>query len=396
MQRLLFRSLVSFMTLLPFHANSFQLANTFITQSYSLLSAASPTVTLQAMSQQEEISPSSSSLQSKTLHHTPNIQSLTDPKITKSYTTFLLDMWGVMHNGSKPYNGVINTIQELKKQNKKLIILSNSSKRLDNAIKMLNKLGFNPNDFDLIITSGDISHRMLSGDKTLTCQSWDILDKLLSKREKNVFVFGSGDDDESYCTSSGWTLSSIENADLIVARGTFTINDGSGNIISKKENETEYWLGLEQSLEKASKRKVPMLVTNPDKVRPDEGLPPMPGAIGDAYEKYLGLEDANTLIKRIGKPYPEVYELALSECEDTSCAIMVGDALETDITGGKWSNIHSLWVTNDGIHAPFVNENQNDTYENNVKRVLDEFNDMKGYNGDDRLYPTYVTRHFKW
>jgi HAD superfamily hydrolase (TIGR01459 family) len=397
MLRVLLTSLVSFITFLPFHSTfSFQLPNTFVvTQSYSSASNLTPTftTTLQAMSQQEETSPS---LQSKTLHHIPNIQSLTDPKITKSYTTFLLDMWGVMHNGSKPYNGVINTIQELKKQNKKLIILSNSSKRLDNAIKMLNKLGFNPNDFDLIITSGDISHRMLSGDKTLKCQSWDVLDKLLSKREKKVFVFGSGDDDETYCTSSGWTLSSLENADLIIARGTFTINDGSGNIISKHENENEYWLGLEQSLEKASKRKVPMLITNPDKVRPDVGLPPMPGAIGDAYEKYLGLEDANRLIKRIGKPYPEVYELALNEFEDTSCAIMVGDALETDITGGKWSNIDSLWVVNDGIHAPFVNENHNDTYENNVKSVLDEFNDKKGYEGDDRLHPTHVTEHFKW
>ena len=32
---------------------------------------------------------------------------------------------------------------------------------------------------------------------------------------------------------------------------------------------------------------------------------------------------------------------------------MVGDALETDITGGKWANIDTLWVVNDGIHAPF-------------------------------------------
>ncbi len=54
---------------------------------------------------------------------------------------------------------------------------------------------------------------------------------------------------------------------------------------------------------------------------------------------------------------------------------MVGDALETDITGGKWANIDTLWVVNDGIHAPFVNENKNESFETNVQSILDDFND---------------------
>ena len=318
-------------------------------------------------------------------------------------------MWGVMHNGSTTYDGVIHTIQQLKKQpNTKLIILSNSSKRLDNANRMLTKLGFDPDhDFEQIITSGDISHRMLSGDTTLQCQTWPILDNLLSSKEeeggeKKVFVFGSGDADEEYCNSSGWTLSSIDNADLIIARGTFTINDGSGNVISKKENEETYFTVLEEMLQYASKKQIPMLVTNPDKVRPDEGLPPMPGAIGDTYEKYLSLEygdsyNAQQLVKRIGKPYSEVYEIALNACknDDKSSVIMVGDALETDITGGKWSQIDSLWVTDDGIHSPAINENTK-SYEESVQDVLSDFNMKKGYTDDDVLRPTFVTKHFKW
>lgn len=310
-------------------------------------------------------------------------------------------MWGVMHNGSTTYDGVIHTIQQLKEQNKKLIILSNSSKRLDNAIKMLTKLGFDPNhDFEQIITSGDVSHRMLSGDKSLHCTTWDVLQNLQSlDRDKNVFVFGSGDADEEYCTSSGWTLSSIDDADLIIARGTFTINDGSGTIVSKKEDQDQYFQVLEKMLEQASKKKIPMLVTNPDKVRPDEGLPPMPGAIGDAYEKYLkedyGEDAVKQLVKRIGKPYSEVYELAMNGCDDPSSVIMVGDALETDITGGKWSQIDSLWVTDDGIHSPAINESDQ-SYDESVQSVLLEFNDKKGYTGDDTLRPTFVTQHFKW
>jgi len=342
---------------------------------------------------------SSSSLDTTTdttLNHIDGINQLTN-----SYSTFLLDMWGVMHDGTHTYEGVKENIQNLRQNGKKIIILSNSSKTLDNAVRTLTKLGFDPSkDFDQIITSGDVSHRMLSGDKTLKCSTWNILDNLIQQNKKNVFVLGSGDNDEEYCTSCGWNLSSIDDADLIIARGTFTINDGSGNIISKNDDEEAYFKALEDVLDKASKRQVPMLVTNPDKVRPDKDLPPMPGAIGDAYEKNLssaGLD--NSLVKRIGKPYPEVYELAMNDCDDTSSVIMVGDALETDISGGKWSNIDSVWVVNDGIHSARVEElmkDDNVSFEDSLNVVLKDFSDMKGYKGDDRLCPTFAAKHFRW
>ncbi len=44
-----------------------------------------------------------------------------------------------MHNGNEPYDGVIQAIRGLKKAGKKLIILSNSSKRKDSSEKMLTK-----------------------------------------------------------------------------------------------------------------------------------------------------------------------------------------------------------------------------------------------------------------
>lgn len=44
-----------------------------------------------------------------------------------------------MHDGVKAYEGVLETVSELKAAGKKLIILSNSSKRRDNSEKMLKK-----------------------------------------------------------------------------------------------------------------------------------------------------------------------------------------------------------------------------------------------------------------
>eukprot|EP00547_Thalassionema_nitzschioides_P000239 CAMPEP_0194215416 /NCGR_PEP_ID=MMETSP0156-20130528/17208_1 /TAXON_ID=33649 /ORGANISM="Thalassionema nitzschioides, Strain L26-B" /LENGTH=340 /DNA_ID=CAMNT_0038943919 /DNA_START=188 /DNA_END=1207 /DNA_ORIENTATION=- len=314
----------------------------------------------------------------------------------------LLDMWGVMHNGSKPYDGVLETIQSLKKlDNVRLVILSNSSKRQSHSIKMLKKLGFNPSDFDDIITSGEVSYRMLSGDTTLECGIWSAIEEINSSanKDKKVFVYGSGDGDETYCESAGWKLASVSDANLIVARGTFTINDGA-QIVSKKENKHEYDEVFEKSLAAAAERKIPMLVCNPDKVRPDKGLPPMPGAIGDMYAELLkdsGFESPDNLIKRIGKPFQEVYDLALKD-EDPSLAIMIGDALETDVTGGNNIGCTTLWVINDGIHSPAVVEKGDGDYESGVSAVLDYFNEVKKETTGNSLTasPTFVVPHFRW
>jgi HAD superfamily hydrolase (TIGR01450 family) len=329
----------------------------------------------------------STSTGTRSLNHIDGIQSL-----SSKYDTFLLDMWGVMHNGIEPYEGVLDAVKQLKKENKKMIILSNSSKRISNSKKMLKKLGFDEDDFDQIITSGEVSHRMLCGDETLQCSNWDLLSDLIKNDKKKAFVFGSGDGDEDYIKESGWALASIDEADLIVARGTFTINNGNGSLVSKKVDEDEYFRVLNQSLEIAAERNLPMLVTNPDKVRPDKGLPPMPGAIGDSYEGVLG-EGLNGLVKRIGKPYPEVYELALLGGEDAP-TVMVGDALETDVTGGSWSKCSTAWIVNDGIHSFAVKEAGD--FETGSEKVVNDFNDKKGYDGDDRLSPTYVSKHFRW
>lgn len=329
------------------------------------------------------------------------IDGISSPALLEKYDTFLLDMWGVMHDGSEPYEGVLQAVEELKKAGKKMIILSNSSKRRENSEKMLVKLGFNPSDFDNIITSGDVSHSLLQNKAdSLGCQNWDVLTNLIKEGKQNVFVFGSGDEDEVYCTSAGWTLTSIEEADLILSRGTFTINDGT-TVVSKKENEAEYWKVMEEAFTKAAQRKLPMLVSNPDKVRPDEGFPPMPGTIGETYERFVWTthcppvadmteEKAREYVKRIGKPFQEVYDIALGEGGDRSRAIMIGDALETDVVGGSSAGVDSLWVVNDGIHGKDVDESGADG-------VLDSFNGNEfTYAYGKKVMPRYLTDHFRW
>jgi HAD superfamily hydrolase (TIGR01459 family) len=313
-------------------------------------------------------------------------------ELSDDFNLFLLDMWGVLHDGSNPYQGVLDAVKQLKEQKKEMIILSNSSKRTDSSVKSLKKLGFDPTDFSQIITSGEIAFRMLEGDSSLECDSWPVLTKIRQDGGNKVFVLGSGNEDEEYCVACGWTLAPVEEADLILARGTFTICDGM-TIVKKEEDENEYFNILNTSLAAAAEKKMPMLVSNPDKVRPDEGLPPMPGAIGDSYEALLG-NDADVLVKRIGKPFPEVYQIALKG-KDASKAVMIGDALETDVTGGSAVNIATAWCVNDGIHGQDVNKKA--TIQEGANAVLDAFNEKDGTYAKERvLRPTFVVPHFRW
>ena len=313
--------------------------------------------------------------------------------LVDDYDVFLLDMWGVMHDGSRPYDGVLDVIQKLRAAGKRLVILSNSSKRQDNSIKMLRKLGFDPNDFEQIITSGEVAFALLGGKSALETspEPWS---KLAEVANQKAVVMGSGDGDTEYLQACGWQVSSAEESSLVVARGTFTVNDGS-TVVHKREDEAAYDEALANTLDVCASRRLPMLVTNPDKIRPDAERPPMPGKIGDTYEAALarhGVENPSSLVKRIGKPFSDVYEMSLKSDMDKSRACMVGDALETDVTGGTLAGITTVWVLMDGIHSPDAQSLDG------ADKVIDAFNQKskETYASGQTLQPDYLMAHFRW
>jgi HAD superfamily hydrolase (TIGR01450 family) len=341
--------------------------------------------------------------------------------VVDDYDVFLLDMWGVMHDGIQPYEGVRQVVQKLREAKKKLVILSNSSKRRTNSVKMLRKLGFEDDAFDEIITSGEVAHHLLSylsGGEQSTWVPQSIPEKFAvlrsssdetTQRKLSAFCFGSGDSDEEYLNSCGWDLAeSIETADLIVARGTFVVLSKSDNA-NKNSEEAAYWSAYQQALETASGTEdpIPMVVCNPDKVRPDADKSPMPGTIGVAYQKLL--EDrhgtsieSDSRILSLGKPFSGVYEIALSAIADEvdkSRVVMVGDALETDVTGANAAEIDSVWVINDGIHNQDISEAaSSSSLEDGCEAVLDSFHESSEstYARGKKVSPTVVLRHFRW
>ena len=58
---------------------------------------------------------------------TQTIKGLAD--IINQYDVFILDQWGVMHDGTKGYIQAIKCVEKLYQEKKEIIIISNSSKR---------------------------------------------------------------------------------------------------------------------------------------------------------------------------------------------------------------------------------------------------------------------------
>ena len=339
--------------------------------------------------------------------------------IVDDYDVFLLDMWGVMHDGFNAYDGVIECVQKLREAGKRMIILSNSSQRTDKSIKNLEGLGFQPKtDFEKIITSGQVSFLLLSDatDEELGgCQRWDVLTKILTKNKKSgsankVFVLGSEEArDVPYVEACGWKFAPIGEADLILACGTFAVNDGTGEI-NKRNDEEAYETALQEALKSGAARGLPMIVSNPDKVRPDYERPPMPGRIGDMYEQSLvdsgmAVDAAEALVKRIGKPFRDVYDVAHSSKNgskvDKSRVCMVGDALETDVAGGSAAGIDTIWVLKNGVYMPELEEAAANGIPllEGATSILKEFNANKestyGKGRPDQA-PTVAMASFRW
>ena len=49
--------------------------------------------------------------------------------IADRYDGFVLDLWGVVHDGRKPYPGVLDGLAELKARGKRVVFLTNAPRR---------------------------------------------------------------------------------------------------------------------------------------------------------------------------------------------------------------------------------------------------------------------------
>ena len=169
-------------------------------------------------------------------------------EILDKYDMFILDQWGVMHDGNRGYDHAIAAVNSLINKNKKLTIISNSSKRKISSINRLKSLGFDKNNFIEVMTSGEMI--------------WQELFNLSNKYDtkfKNCFHIYDSSKEDGLDFRIGLEkfkfIDKIEDADFILACTPF-----------QKTNPIDYIPILNYALD----RSLTMLCANPDFVTIEE------------------------------------------------------------------------------------------------------------------------------
>jgi HAD superfamily hydrolase (TIGR01459 family) len=82
-------------------------------------------------------------------------------EIAGDYDLFLVDQWGVIHDGETPYPGAIEALRRLRALGRPIVILSNSARRVHVGVAKMEALGIPQDLYDRLITSGELTWRAL-------------------------------------------------------------------------------------------------------------------------------------------------------------------------------------------------------------------------------------------
>jgi HAD superfamily hydrolase (TIGR01459 family) len=273
------------------------------------------------------------------------------------YDGFILDLWGVVHDGTAPFPGVLDCMERLIAAGKRLVLLSNAPRRSDDVMRRIARIGVPERLYHGVMSSGE--------------EAW-----LHLKHREEPFYAGLGrrclhiGSERDLEMRQGLDLEFIETP----AEADFILNTGPAEWDDTLET-------YAPALHDALGRDLPMVCANPDLVVVHNGKPALcAGALAEEYQRLGGR------VRWHGKPYPSVYDscLHLLRIGDKRRILAIGDSLRTDIAGAAGAGIDSLFIAG-GIHAA----------EFSSHGVLDPDRIEAALN-EDGLRPVAVASRFAW
>ncbi len=234
--------------------------------------------------------------------------------IAEKYDVFVVDLWGVIHDGVVAYPGVNDCLANLKKAGKTIIFLSNAPRRAALAITGLEKVGVPAHLYDKVLTSGEVSYEYIKSGAGNFGKKYIIIGP-----ERDAGLISDLD------------YQRVENP----AEANFGIITGFEEDSSTLEEKIPL-------LQELKKHNLPLICANPDLVivRQTGVRALCAGVMAEEYAKMGGK------IKQFGKPYGEVYNKIFSDLAGTPKARIaaIGDSLKTDIAGANAAGIDSYLI----------------------------------------------------
>lgn len=244
--------------------------------------------------------------------------------LAQRYDGFVLDLWGVVHDGVRPYPGAVDCLARLKAMGRRVVLLSNAPRRSAAAEAQMRAMGIGDDLYHGILTSGEAVHRALR----------DRTDPWFAALGGRVFHLGPERDRN---VIEGLPLERVATPEA----AEFVLNTGPDD--HQAGQRVEDFAPLLAACRGAG---LPMVCANPDLEVIRGGVRVIcAGALACAYAG-MGGE-----VRSLGKPDPAIYATVLAMLGlPRDRVIAVGDALRTDIAGAAAAGIASAWVLG-GIHA---------------------------------------------
>src|SRR5438876_6013480 len=75
--------------------------------------------------------------------------------LAPDYDGFRLDLWGVVHDGTAPFPGVLDCMGRLVEAGKRVVLLSNAPRRSDDVVRRIEKIGVPAGLYHGVMSSGE-------------------------------------------------------------------------------------------------------------------------------------------------------------------------------------------------------------------------------------------------
>lgn len=283
--------------------------------------------------------------------------------ISDSYTGFVIDTWGVLHNGETLFDTVPDCLKELQARKKFVMLLSNTELRADEAVNQLRDMGLPHTMYNSIITSGEM---LWQGIKNQS-------EGIFSGLGESYYLIGGERTREFMKTLPVYEEKDITNAKFLLISGW----DPLPTDIS----------AYEDTLREAIRKRLKLICVHPD----SRAL--MGATSSDTVTTLIAkrLQELGGVVHIIGKPFKPIFHHCISVLHKNNIypgqTVMIGDTMAHDIVGATLVNMDTCLVRN-GLHAPAF---KTATTPGEVNKMLNLL--VSQYNG---VRPSYLVDRLKW
>ncbi len=237
--------------------------------------------------------------------------------LAERYDGFIVDLWGVMHDGARVFPAAIDCLERLRALDKRIVILSNAPRRVSAIQERNQQLGLSSELSHGVMSSGEdawhhLAHRPDAWYRALGTRCYHLGPaRDFNMREGLDYSFVDG----------------LAEADFVLMTGTLGSEEAVGD--------------YEDFLRAAAGHGLPMICANPDLEVIRDGKPEIcAGAVAARYEEIGGQ------VRYHGKPHTGIYDACFSVLDGVPRARIaaIGDALRTDIAGANAVGIDGIFI----------------------------------------------------